>query len=214
LEWIKEMTTARLVQIISSVQRGRGSGVLTAWRGEGILLEEGSIVFVNGQVAQASAGRRRGSEALNWLSTWESCRFSFLPVGGKAQLNQSPLSKQDITTGPLAPGPPSRSSLPQTPLPAPNTEQKAPRVTGARERSEGKRPAEIPASAAPYPTLQFEVALRLIEQHGLSRVHRQLIYLIDGRRTIADLARLMRKGESEIFELLRDLERVRVIRIL
>jgi hypothetical protein len=70
-----------------------------------------------------------------------------------------------------------------------------------------------PASAAPYPTKHLDAALRLIEQHGLSRVHRQLFYLVDGRRTIVDLVRLMRKSESEIYRLLGDLERAFIIRI-
>lgn len=218
MERINEMTTARLVHIISSVQRGRGSGVLTAWRGEGILLEEGSIVFANGQVVQASAGRRRGSEALNWLSTWENCHFSFVPAGGEAEVNLPPLSTQDRSTGPLAFRPPANmtnpsSSVPQTPPPAPFEEQKAPRIAGARERSGEKGPVDIPVSAVPYPMLQLEAALRLIEQYGLSRAHRQLFYLVDGRRSIVDLARLMSKGGSEISELLRDLERVHVIHI-
>jgi hypothetical protein len=212
------MSTARLVHIISSVQRGRGSGELTAWRGEGILYEEGSIVFANGQVARASTGRRRGSEALNWLSTWDNCSYRFVPAWEEAKANQPPLPIQEKSTGTLAYGPPanppnSSPSTPQTPLPDSLAEQKMPRIAGARARSEGKGPAGIPASAVAYPTLQLAAALRLIEQHGLSRGHRQLFYLLDGRRSIADLERLMRKGRSEISELLQDLERVHAISI-
>ena len=80
----QELLTDRLVSVISSIQRGRRSGVLTAKRGEGIALEEGTIIFANGQVSQANVGRRRGSEALNWLSTWGSCRFMFVPASSEA----------------------------------------------------------------------------------------------------------------------------------
>ncbi len=75
----QELLTDRLVHVISSIQRGRRSGVLTAKRGEGIALEEGTIVFANGQVSQASVGRRRGSEALNWLSTPGRARLRWKP---------------------------------------------------------------------------------------------------------------------------------------
>src|SRR5215469_7579100 len=98
------LLTDRLVSVISSIQRGRQSGVLTAKRGEGFVLEEGTITFANGQVSQASVGRRRGSEALNWLSTWGSCRFTFVPASSEARVHvdQPSLPAEESSTGPLA----------------------------------------------------------------------------------------------------------------
>lgn len=75
----QETATERLVKVIQTVQIGRRTGVLAARRGEGVTLEEGAISFVNGQVTEASAGRRSGSEALNWLSAWSHCRYTFTP---------------------------------------------------------------------------------------------------------------------------------------
>ncbi len=176
--------------------------MLTARRGEGVLLEEGSIVFANGQVSQARAGRRRGAEALNWLSTWESCHCVFVPAGDGVQANQAPQSAQGraaATNGhaPLTPNP--LRTTPQAPLPPSLMEE--------------NRWAGVPTFSAPYPTRPLDEGVRLIEQYGLSRTHCQLFYLVDGRRSIVDLVRLMRKRGSEIYELLGDLERVRVIRI-
>ncbi len=94
----QEMMADRLVYIISSIQRGRSSGVLTAKRGEGIFLEEGTITFTNGQVSHASVGRRRGSEALNWLSTWESCRSIFVSTEVRVQVSQSSLPAKSTAT--------------------------------------------------------------------------------------------------------------------
>src|SRR5205807_1135602 len=74
----QDQVTHRLVTFIQSVQLRRGSGVLSAKRGEGANVEEGSIVFVNGQVTDAKVGRYTGSEAFNRLSTWENCHFSFV----------------------------------------------------------------------------------------------------------------------------------------
>jgi hypothetical protein len=198
------MITDRLVHVISSIQRGRRSGVLTAQRGEGILLEEGTIVFANGQVSQVTVGRRRGSEALNWLSTWQSCYYTFVPTEAGVQANQPSSSAKDISTSPSTLGPPpnmtdTRLSAQQTP------------TSSSFEEQEGL--TDAPATAAPYPTQQLDVALRLIEHYGLSRAHRQLFYLVDGHRSIVDLVRLMGKRGSEISKLLGDLERIQVIRI-
>ena len=102
---------------------------------------------------------------------------------------------------------------PQTPMPSSLEGQEGPRLAGEQERIGKNGRIDTPASAAPYPTQQHDVALRLIEQQGLSRVHRQLFYLIDGRRSIVDLVRLTGKRGNELYKLLGDLERAHVIRI-
>ena len=214
----QEMMTGRLVLVISSIQRGRRSGVLTAKRGEGIFLEEGTITFANGQVSQASVGRRRGSEALNWLSTWEGCRYMFVPTEARVQVSQPSLPAKSIATSPPALGPPAhmtKTSLPaqQTSGPSSPERQEGLQVASERESNGENGQTDTPAFAAPYPTQQLDTALRLIEQYGFSRVHKQLFYLVDGRRSIVDLVRLTRKRGSEIYKLLGDLERAHVIRI-
>jgi len=216
----QEMMTDRLVSVISYIQRSRRNGVLTAKRGEGNTLEEGTIVFANGQVSRVSVGRRRGSAALNWLSTWGRCRFLFVPAFSEAgvHLHQPSLPAKGIATSPLALGPPQHKTYtrlpdPHTPVPSSLEGQEGPRVAGEWERTGKQERTDTPASAAPYPTKQIDVALRLIEQQGLSRVHRQLFYLVDGRRSIIELGRLMGKRESEIYKLLGDLERIHTIRI-
>ena len=215
------MMIDRLVSVISSIQRERRSGVLTAKRGEGIFLEEGTIVFIHGQISQASAGRLRDSAARNWLSTWENCRFLFVPASSEAGVHVSPLSlpAQDRNTSPPALGPPSHmtgSRRPDLliPMPSSHNGQEGPQGTGEGEGLGERGRTNTPASRAPYPTQHLDAALRLIEQQRLSRVHRQLFYLIDGRRSIVDLVRLTGKRESELYQLLADLERAHVIRII
>jgi Domain of unknown function (DUF4388) len=208
----QELLTDRLVSVISSIQRGRRSGVLTTQRG----VEEGTIVFVNGQITEARVGRQRGAAARNYLSTWGSCRFLFVPASSEAgvRVDQPSLPAKGSSTGPLALGSPLHTTNTRWP------DQQAPDPSapggqeGPRRAGEGlKGSIEAPASAAPYPLQPLEAALRLIEQHGLSRVHRQLFCLVDGRRTIVEMVRLMRKRESEIYRLLGDLEHAHVIRI-
>ena len=216
----QEMMTDRLVSVISSIQRGRRSGVLTARRGEGSALEEGTIVFANGQVSQASIGRRRGSEALNWLSTWGNCRFMFAPTSSEAgmQAYQPSLPAKGSSTGPLALGSAprtinTRGPDPHTPMPSSPGGQGGPQVAGEWGKSGMNGRTNTPAFEAPYPLQQLDEALRLIEQYRLSRIHRQLFCLVDGQRSIVELGRLMGKRGNEIYRLLEDLERAHVIRI-
>jgi len=214
------LLTDRLVSVISSIQRERRSGVLVAQRGGGITLEEGTIVFVNGQITEAHAGRQRGAAARNWLSTWGSCRFTFVPTSSEAgvHVDQPSLPAKGSSTGRLSLGPSSHTTNTRRPdLSALRSSffggQEGSRVAGARERIGMKGSRDTPAPAAPYPLQPLDAALRLIEQYGLSRVHRQLFCLVDGRRTIEEMVRLMRKRESEIYRLLGDLEYAHVIRI-
>jgi len=216
----QELLTGSLVSVISSIQGERRSGVLIAKRGEGIFLEEGTIVFVNGQITEARAGRLRDSAARNLLSTWESCRLLFVLTSSEAGVNGSPptLPARGRAIGPPALGPPvhmtdTRRPDPQTPMPSSlkgrGGPQEAREGGGFGEKGRG----DTPAARAPYPIQHLEAALRLIEQQGLSRVHRQLFYLIDGRRSIVALVRLTGKSGSELYQLLGDLERAHIIRI-
>ena len=214
------LLTDRLVGVISSIQRERRSGVLVAQRGEGSALEEGTIVFVNGQITEARVGRQRGAAARNRLSTWGSCRFLFVPTSSEAgvRVDQPPLPAKGSATGVLSLGPPAHTTNtrwqdPQTSRPSSPGGQEGSQVAGAWERIGLKGSRDAPASTAPYPLQPLDAALRLIEQHGLSRVHRQLFCLVDGRRTIVEMVRLMRKRESEIYRLLGELEHAHVIRI-
>ena len=201
----QELLTDRLVSVISSIQRERGSGVLKVKRGEGIFLEEGTIVFVNGQITEARIGRLRDSGARNLLSTWENCLYLFVPSSSEAGVNTSPLTlsaESRATDSQTLRSPTHMINTsrpdPQTPMPASLWGQ------------EGRR--DTPADRAPYLIQHLDVVLRLIEQQGFSRAHRQLVFLIDGRRSIVDLARLTGKRGSELYKLLGDLERAHVIR--
>ena len=198
-----------------------------AKRGEGITLEEGTLVFVNGQITEAHVGRLREAEARNWLSTWGSCRFMFVPTpdawGAPVKETEVHVYKPSLPVKGSAARSPTRGppphmtntnwSDPQTPMPSSIEGQEGPQRAGAGGRNDGHARTDTPAARAPYPIQQPDAALRLIEQHGLSRIHRQLFYLIDGRRSIVELTRLTRKSGSEIYKMLGDLERAHVIRI-
>ena len=207
----QETATDRLVKIIQTVQIGRRTGVLTAWRGEGVALEEGKISFVNGQVMEASAGRRRGSEALNWLSTWSHCRYTFTSsIASESALPGARtfgITEQGrVVTAPLANGSSQVPFLGRQTTPLPTLDEEA-----SRSGSPG---TVTHASVVPHRTQQIDAGLRILDGVGLSRSHRHLFLLINGYRSIADLVRLMGRSQQEINGLLQDMEQASIIRVV
>jgi hypothetical protein len=69
--------TDRLANVIEVVELGQRTGLLSAERGSGSVLEEGELYFASGRVVYAALAGLRGREALAVLSRWGPCRFSF-----------------------------------------------------------------------------------------------------------------------------------------
>lgn len=232
----REATTEQLSYVIHAMLLARQTGMLRVERNYGSATEGGAVVFVNGQIVQASSGPFRGIEALNRLSEWGLCRFVFIPTS-VAELTQMqhrlPASTSSSAPTPPTPPPPITTLPPRNtpppihhpanngyrsetgplstvtrPLPAVSVTRKLPVVT-----------TQLPAikTPAPAPTALFHrlqegpTALNYIEQIKLSRVHRRLFLLIDGKRSIPDLAHLMGKPPEEIYPLLSDMERAGLI---
>lgn len=226
-----ETVTDRLVNVIQVIQLGRKTGQLSVERGDGGAYEEGFISFVHGQVTQATTGQRSGLEALNWLSGWGECRFTFTPAtethgtsplpAVSARSSQSLRSAQPVhpaqsaqaaSTSPqhaYAPG--GIGSQTGNLRAAPRT-RPLPSVPHTPEPASNGFSSAPSSPAAPYRTRRLEEALRILEYRGLSRVHRHLLLLIDGQRTTAELVRLIGRDQNEVTQLLRDLVDAAVIK--
>ncbi len=179
-------TTDRLADIIQVLRLAHKTGVLTVERGEvgTDTYEEGTMHFVDGQVIEAHTGYRNGIDAFNWLSTWRTCRFAFIP--SQPSNNPSPYTLQ--------------AYRPATP--------------GLRPSGNGHHQSpSTPAAATPRRLRHPDQVLSHFEHMGLSRTHRHLFLLIDGKRTTTELIRLMqhRSGPDEVHALLADLERAGLI---
>lgn len=188
-----EGTTDRLVSIIASIKLERRSGQLTVRRGEGPTLEEGFLLFAQGQVIQATAGRRSGSEAVNWLSTWRQASYVFLPSA----------SEKDAPPAPIPP------------RPAPTPPQAMPDVPQARNDVPRWEPAPAMAfiSEVPSVIIDLSAATARIDRVGLARTYRRLYMLIDGRRCVGELVPLLGRPAEEVRNMLRNLEWLGIIRI-
>src|SRR6266849_3203084 len=96
--------------------------------------------------------------------------------------------------------------------PAPSQKQSGPLLpyfSSSWERTTPLPPSQT--SLIVYPTQPLEEALRRIERNRFSRSHRQLFLIIDGQRSMLELARLVGKNQEDLQALLRDLERIGVI---
>ena len=187
----REAVTNHLVDLIAAIKIERKSGQLRVKRGEGLTSEEGILIFIQGQITQANVGRRHGSEALNWLSTWRQTRYIFISPGSE---EEPFLSLSSPLQGTML----SRTGLPPKQVHTDRLETEP--LTGQHH--------EIPRSC-----VEFHEATTRIERSGLPRSHRRLYLLIDGHRSIDDLEPLIGKKMVEVRSMLHDLEWLGVIRI-
>ncbi|HEX6482183.1 MAG TPA: DUF4388 domain-containing protein [Ktedonobacteraceae bacterium] len=190
-------STDRLANVIEVIQLGRKTGMLVAERDTGLMLEQGMITFVKGQVTQASIGQHVGYSAFNLLKTWGACRFAFAPSEASQASQQITRPLPPVTDPTLHP-PGMTNSRHEHSMPA--GEQ-------GRNGTGGMQSGPVP-----YPLRPYNDALSWIERMGLSRTHKQLFLLIDGFRSIPELARLIGRGQEEVSALLRELESAGLIR--
>ena len=103
---------------------------------------------------------------------------------------------------------------PLTPKTGPITPPVSPMQNGASYGHGREPPLAVPKIfAVPSRARQAEEVLPYFNNLGLTRTHRQLFLLIDGKRNVQDLMRLMRQQSDEISALLADLERANLIRL-
>ncbi|QBD80942.1 DUF4388 domain-containing protein [Ktedonosporobacter rubrisoli] len=201
------IATDKLADVIQVLQTARKTGLLTVRRdGATSSVEQGSIILQSGQVFDASVGQLRGREAFDYLVLWGACFFAFQPLSSVSSdllpaagpMQTGPLN-ESLQTGPITE--PIQTRTGQTgPIP---------RVSSVRQGS-----GELPSVAmdAPQRLHQPNEVLPYFNNFGLSRTHRQLFLLIDGKRSAHDLMRLMGYPPDVIHAMLAELERVGLIR--
>ena len=181
---IRGTATDRLNDVIQSLQLVRRSGLLTVERdGPGNSSELGTIVFRDGRVIDANVGQLRGPDAFRVLMVWTTCRFIFEA------------------------SPPPSISTSTSPLPAVRPDNQM------VERRYEEAPANVnhPSLIVPYRFQYMQGSLPDFQQLGLSRIHRQLFLLIDGKRSSLELARIIGRHPQEVLAMLVDLARAGLV---
>ncbi len=175
--------TNRLKDVIQMLQMASKTGILLVNRDSmDNTIEQGALSLQHGQIVDASLDSYRGGEAWRRLQEWQSCYFVFKAASQGG-------------SGPL----------PSTQGPPPNLS------TGYNSES---RPAISTPGGGNVPQRVREIndTLPYFNKLGLTRVHRQLFFLIDGHRTVPELIRLIGHRTDEVNILLHDLERAGLIR--
>jgi hypothetical protein len=207
--------TGQLIDVIQMIQLSRGTCQLKVKRGKGATEEEAYLAFVNGQLIEARVGQQTGVEAFNRVSVWRECLVAFIS-SNQANVASPVISLQDNDRKrderPVkSPDTPIPQFLPISPLR---------RRSGSLEEGKtniqgrGSSMTSFSSLAVPVVMKPINISLRIIEQKGFSRVHRQLLLLVDGKRTCADLVRLTMRKPEEIEKVMRDLEQDNIIRVL
>lgn len=193
----REATTDHLVAIIATIKMERQSGQLRVRRGEGLTTEEGILTFHQGQITRASVGRRSNAEALNWLSTWGQAHYTFLPT----------ISGEEIDLEIFMPGGTGKAVT-------------HPDLLVARANTDRLNTEDLdldqptgPLYETPRACAGLTEAAAHIARAGLSRAHKRLFLLIDGHRSVYELAPLSGKGLEEVRSMLQDLEWLGIIQM-
>jgi hypothetical protein len=213
----KDNVAESLGDLLEPLRSRRSSGLLSLERLENGRFEEGEVYFHLGQPTYARAGNVVGQEAFTRLLSWRRFYFNFSANASPA--HHTPAGVAPVTprgeppaapvTRPLSP-PPEPLQTASTATPASPSTTISPanlRVLGTGDpellRTSLRDGLDIPGIEMLVP--RKSSTDRNVLALPLTRPQRSLYLLIDGRRTIADLARTMRKGVQEIERLLSEL---------
>ena len=177
----------------------RQNGLMTIERTQGGRVEEGEVFFQTGQPIYARVGHLVGQNALNWLMKWRNINYT---IGTDKSLPS--VATTTVTNGNSA------ASIP-SPLP------KSSSLNGISSKgSDGTHiPVDergSPLSNTTTPGIEWLVPQkRGIEREvlalPLTRRLRFIYFLVDGRRTVSDLARCTGKNTQEIELILSELQK-------
>ncbi len=241
-------STSRLSNVMKLIMLGHQTGLLLVGRGVGATREEGSIQFINGEIAMATVGQLRGNAAMAVLQNWGESTYQFLDGVNQLQAGQTDglIWGQASGSGPLPPpgsgsftggfgssGPqpgypgsmyPPSSSNPGTPQYAPRNPTNYPQSQDypppaytppgppaggyPQQGPNGTYPPTGPWRGGPLSSSQAGMLANTFVPRRLGmpdannlpldRRERQILLLIDGRRTVSDLMRLTRRGGDEV----------------
>jgi hypothetical protein len=177
----------RLRDVLELVYARRYSGLLSAERFSAGHFEEGEIYFEFGRPIYARCGSRTERGAFAWLSSWRQIYFSF------ERDAPHPVIGTTLDGSAFVPNYPEQRM--QSVLPFPYNKQLPVNIS-----------SNIPFSGLEQMVPHKRVIDRNVLALPLTRVQRAAYLLVDGRRTIADLARCMGKNVQEIRQLLSELQ--------
>lgn len=195
-----------LSDVLELVRVKRQTGLLSIERLREGYYEEGEVYVQAGQPVYARSGQLSGQEALVRLLNWRQIYFVFLPQAARPAANiASPAS----VNGAFAASSLARTlTAPRFPAVSGNSSLRTTEPDGTEAQS--IPPQNLLSVEGDIPGLEWLVPRKLGDDHDimnlpLTRPQRSIYLLIDGRRSVADLARCTRKSMQEVERLLFEL---------
>ena len=184
-----------LRDILELARSRRLNGIMIIEHKQAGKVEEGEVFFQTGQPIQARIGRLAGQDALNWIMRWHNITYSIGTDESLQSIATSSISTQNIASSTPVPTYLSPNGLPST------------RPVAAQVQVNGRSSLLNNTSTPGIDWLvpQKRGIEREVLALPLTRRQRFIYFLVDGRRTIADLARCTGKNTQEIELILSEL---------
>ena len=190
----RDIAAESLGDLLEVARVQQRNGMLRAEYSQEGRLEEGEIYLFAGQPIYARTGRLVGADALNYLLGWRNIYFAFMTDVPRPTANIFPSFRQNNITTPLN----SRTQS-LTPMQLPITGGL--RWSAQEQRNKAQEPPAPPRES--ISGIENMVPFkhgpeRDIFSLGLTRRQRLVYFLIDGQRSVAELARMTHKTVLEI----------------
>jgi hypothetical protein len=185
-----------LGEVLELARTRRLNGMMTIEHKQGGRVEEGEVYFQIGQPIQARVGRLIGQDALNWLMKWHNITYMIETDDSLQSAAKTPVNNRD-NTAPTA----SQAFVPSNRMPS--TEPAVAKVE-VNERSSVLN--NIPTPGIEWLVPQKRGVESEVLALPLTRRQRFIYFLVDGHRTVADLARCTGKNTQEIELILSELQ--------
>ncbi len=208
----RDIAAESIGDLLEVARLQRRNGMLRAECSQRGYLEEGEIYLQAGGPIYAQAGMLTGYEALHYLLSWRKIYFAFASEIPPPPANiVSAIRTQRVgapVPAPATPVPAMHVPVAATPMPA----IRVPTPQGPRWRPVEERPATITPQKSPSASeMAWLVPHKAGPEHRalslpLSRRQRLLYVMIDGQRTVGDLARTTSRTAAEVELILRELQ--------
>ena len=186
----RDITAESIGDLLETARIQQSNGMLRVEYSQGGRLEEGEIYLSAGQPIYARTGRLVGVDALNYLLSWRNIRFAFVTNVTRPMANIfSPFFRQNNVTTPLGP---------HTPWQLPITDGLN---WNARERRKAQEPAVPERTSMPgieNIVPQKNGPERDIFSLGLTRRQRLIYFMIDGKRSVGEIAQTTNKALLDV----------------
>jgi len=215
-----------LADVIKQLMSYRVTGILTIWHAAWSRQDEAKIMIEGGRPTYVRKGlitEYANESNLTWLNSWGEISFTFqsteppflqLPPPARP-LQQSIPQEHSPPTVPRRPAvtrPPSATSAATSPQPAARPRVSTKKIVkegNAADSAYGLLPAIEPTAVIPSLTSKG----RDYPLTSIPRYDRTIFLLINGRRTVAVLARLTKRPVEDVYTSLYRLKNLRLIMV-